>query len=76
MFLKEPTLDISFRIMDEGKSYMIYASTAGFKCFECVDIGHMQTACPNKVQVNMNEEDNVDKVVSGVNDSQLERIVK
>ncbi len=69
MFLKEPTLDISFRIMDEGKSYMIYASTAGFKCFECGDIGHMQTACPNKVQVNMNEEDNVDKVVSGVNDS-------
>ncbi len=64
--------------MDEGKSFMIYASTAGFKCFECGDIGHKRTACPHKVQVNMNEEDNVDNVVSDVNEpagenSQIER---
>ncbi len=78
MFSKEPTLDISFRVMDEGKSFMIYASTAGYKCFECGDIGHKRTTCPHKVQVNMNEEDNVDNVVSDVTEpagenSQIER---
>ncbi len=74
MFLKEPTLNISFRVMDEGKSFMIYASTAGFKCFECGDIGHKRTDCPHKVQVNTNEEDNVDNAVSDVNEPAGENI--
>ncbi len=76
MFLKEPTLDISFRVMDECKSFMIYDSTSGFQCFESSDIGHKRTACPHKVQVNMNEEDNVDNVVSDVNELELVKIVK
>lgn len=57
----------SFQAVDEGKSFMIYASTAGLKCFECGDIGHRQFACPHKAQVNT-EKDNVDKVVHDVNE--------
>lgn len=34
------------------KAFMIYASTAELKCFECGDIGHRQFACPHKDQVN------------------------
>ncbi|KAL1256291.1 hypothetical protein QQF64_011836 [Cirrhinus molitorella] len=75
MFLKEPTLDISFRVMNEGKSFMIYASTAGLKCFECGDIGHKQFVCPHKVQANMNVvEDNVNGVGSDVNEAAGENV--
>lgn len=56
MFLNEPTLDISFRVMNEGKSFMIYASTAGLKCYECGDFGHRQYFCPHKVQGNTNDD--------------------
>lgn len=51
MFLNEPELDISFRVMHEGKAYVIYASTGSMKCFECGDIGHKRHACPHKAQV-------------------------
>lgn len=40
MFLDSTALDISFRVMYEGKSYMLYASTGSLKCFECGEIGH------------------------------------
>lgn len=51
-----------------SKSFMIYASNAGLKCFECGDIGQKRTACPHKVQANMNEEQNVDRVEHDVNE--------
>lgn len=51
MFLNEPELDISFRVMHEGKAYVIYASTGSMKCFECGDIGHKRHACPHKAPV-------------------------
>lgn len=51
MFLNEPELDISFRVMHEGKAYFIYANTGSLKCFECGDIGHKRHACPHKAQV-------------------------
>jgi len=55
MFLDQQTLDISFRIKHEGKSYMIYASTGNMKCFECGDVGHKKIACPhNKTQLENN----------------------
>lgn len=51
MFLNEPELDISFRVMHEGKAYFIYASTGNMKCFECGDIGHKRHTCLHKAQV-------------------------
>lgn len=51
MFLNEPELDISFRVLHEGKAYVIYANTGSMKCFECGDIGHKRHACPHKAQV-------------------------
>lgn len=38
VFLNESTLDISFRVWHEGKSY------------ECGDIGHRNFVCPQKTQ--------------------------
>lgn len=35
MFLNESTLNISFRCVFEGKSYMIYASTGEMLCYDC-----------------------------------------
>jgi hypothetical protein len=52
MFLNESELDISFRVLHEGKAYVIYANTGSMKCFECGDIGHKRHACPHKAQVN------------------------
>ncbi len=51
MFLNETELDISFRVLHEGKAYVIYANTGSMKCFECGDIGHKRHACPHKAQV-------------------------
>lgn len=48
MFLNEPNLDISFRVMYEGKAYMIYANAGSMKCFECGDVGHKRLTCPHK----------------------------
>jgi hypothetical protein len=51
MFLKQPELDVSFRVTHEGKTYMIYASTGSLKCFECGDVGHKKSTCPHKVGI-------------------------
>jgi len=51
MFLNEPELDISFKVMHKGKAYFIYANTGSMKCFECGDIGHKRHTCPHKAQV-------------------------
>ncbi len=44
----ERTLDISFRVNHEGKTYIVYATTGSIKCFECGDVGHKRHACPHK----------------------------
>lgn len=50
MFLDSPenTLDVSFRVKHEGRSYMVYASTGNLRCFICGDVGHKRIACPRK----------------------------
>ncbi len=40
MFLNEPDLDVSFRVLYEGKAYMIYANTGSLKCYECGGVGY------------------------------------
>lgn len=45
MFLSAPTLNVSFRCMYAGKSYMLYASTGEMRCFECGNIGHVKANC-------------------------------
>lgn len=50
MFLNEPTLNISFRCVFEGKSYMMYASTGEMRCFDCGSIGHVRLSCPHRVE--------------------------
>lgn len=68
MFLDQQTLDISFRIKHEGKSYMIYASTGNLKCFECGDVGHKKIACPhNKVHLENNNIEVISSVHIGEN---------
>lgn len=52
MFLNVPELDVSFRVVHEGKSYMIYVNTGSLKCFECGDIGHKKLECPHRAQAN------------------------
>ncbi|GAA6070797.1 ice nucleation protein-like [Tachysurus ichikawai] len=32
-------LDMSFRVVYEGRSYTVYTSTGHMKCFECGDVG-------------------------------------
>lgn len=52
MFLEESNLVLnleSFRVLHEGKAYMIYANTGRMKCYECGDVGHKKLACPHKV---------------------------
>ncbi len=58
MFLESASLDISFRVQHEGKSFMIYANTCSLKCYECGDIGHKKNVCPRKKQVEINENAN------------------
>lgn len=50
MFLESPenTLDVSFRVRHEGKTYMVYATTGSLRCFECGDLGHKKFACPHR----------------------------
>ncbi len=63
MFLESSSLDISFRVQHEGKSYMIYANTGSLKCYECGVIGHKKSVCPRKKQVEINENANGTEVV-------------
>ena len=48
MFLEDPALDVSFRVWHEGRSFMVYATTGGLRCFECGDVGHKRQTCPHK----------------------------
>ncbi len=47
-FLNEPDLDVFFRVLYEGKAYIIYANTGSFKCYECGGVGHKRLTCPHK----------------------------
>ena len=53
MFLNCPsqTLDVSFRVKDRERQYMVYASMGSMKCFECGEVGHKRVACPHKAAV-------------------------
>lgn len=54
MFLNAPTLNVSFRCVYEGKSYMLYVNTGEMCCFECGAVGHVRLSCPQREEV-MNE---------------------
>ncbi|GAA6073309.1 uncharacterized protein LOC108179569, partial [Tachysurus ichikawai] len=45
MFLNQQEMDVSFRVVYEGRSFMLYASTGHMKCFECGKL-----VCPHKAQ--------------------------
>ena len=47
MFLNTPSLNVSFRCLHEGRSYMVYASTGELRCFGCGNVGHVRMNCPN-----------------------------
>lgn len=49
MFLNEPALDISFRVLHKGKSYMLYTSTGSLKSFSYGDIEHKKFICLHRV---------------------------
>lgn len=51
MFLNVPELDVAFRVVHEGKSYMLYVNTGSLKCYECGEIGHKKLTCPHRAQV-------------------------
>ncbi len=51
MFLNAPTLNVSFRCVYEGKSYMLYANTGEMRCFECGAVGHVRLSCPQREEV-------------------------
>lgn len=73
MFLKESTLDISFRVWNDGKSFMVYATAGVMKCFECGDIGHKQVGCPHKAQASTSGVDAVERIVRDENEQIKER---
>ncbi len=52
MFLNVPELDVYFRVVHEGKSYMLHVNTGSLKCFECRDFGHKKLICPHRAQAN------------------------
>ncbi|KAG1924522.1 ubiquitin-conjugating enzyme E2 variant [Pimephales promelas] len=68
MFLDSPenTLDVSFRVRDEGKTYMVYASTGSLRCFDCGDLGHKRFVCPHRERA---PEDRQRVTVSGEGDA-------
>lgn len=66
MFLKQPELEVSFRVSHEGKTYMVYASTGSLKCFECGDVGHKRSKCPHKAGSS-----GVNNVVTPAEDSEV-----
>ncbi len=39
---------MSFRVLYEGKAYMIYANTGSLKCYKCGDVSHKRLTCPHK----------------------------
>jgi len=43
-----PELDVSSRVVHEGKLYMLYVNAGSLKCFECGDLGHKRLACPHR----------------------------
>lgn len=45
---REHTLEVSFQVIQEENSYLIYASAEHAKCFECCDLGHKCFTCPHK----------------------------
>lgn len=50
MFLDSPenTMDVSFRVRHDGRTFMVYASTGHLRCFECGDLGHKKFTCPHR----------------------------
>ncbi len=68
MLLDSAVLDISFRVLYEGKSYMLYASTGSLKCFECGELGHKKNACPHKMNTENNELENETAGPSGLHE--------
>lgn len=53
MFLDSPenTMDVSFRVRHDGRTFMVYASTGHLRCFECGDLGHKKFTCPHREHV-------------------------
>lgn len=73
MFLNEPSIDVSFRVMHEGKAYMIYANTGSMKCFVCGDVSHKRLMCPHKVGVSgENASENAGPSAAGVGENATE----
>lgn len=73
MFLDSTVLDISFRVLYEGKSLMLYARTGSLKCYECHEIGHKKNACPHKTNTESNESDNEKAGPSGSKENDGEK---
>lgn len=51
MFLNSPNLNVSFRCVFDGKSYMVYASAGEMRCYECNSVGHVKLSCPFRNEV-------------------------
>lgn len=51
MFLNAPTLNVSFRCVYEGKSYMLYANAGELRCYDCGAVGHVRLTCPQREEV-------------------------
>lgn len=69
MFLNAPTLNVSFRCVYEGKSYMLYANAGELRCYDCGAVGHVRLTCPqreevtNETDTNGNAEQTMEKKV-------------
>ncbi len=82
MFLNSQMLNVSFRCMYEGRSYMLYASTGEMRCYECGAIGHVRLSCPvsavagpsgiqTEVQVNSHRKQTVINTEDVENDKEI-----